>query len=57
MRKYHMTKCHRVIGHSQVTSHDQVIWEYGKIVYRPCSSYISSVENLIGTCHMTENTH
>ena len=48
-RKYHMTKHHRVTGHSQVMSHDQVTWEHGKIVHRPYSSCISSVRNLIGT--------
>ena len=49
MRKYHMTKYHKVTGHSQVMSHDQVTWECGKIVHRPCSSCISSVGNLMGT--------
>jgi len=35
----HMTGSHNV------TSHDR----HGEIVHRPCSSCISSVENLIGT--------
>ena len=30
-------------------SHDKSPDEYGKVVHKPCSSYISSVENLIGT--------
>jgi len=38
-----MGKCH-VTSHS-VTSHDKC----GKVVHRPCSSCISSIENLIGT--------
>jgi len=34
------------VSHSHsITSHDRC----GKIVHRPCSSYISSVENLTGT--------
>jgi len=36
--KYHMTM-------SQSQSHD----EHGKIVHRPCSSFISSIKNLTGT--------
>jgi len=33
-------------GISQVSqSHD----EYGKVVHRPCSSYISSIQKIIGT--------
>ena len=52
MRKYHVTKCHRVIG-LWVT----VRWCYmtklhgncGKIVHRSYSSCISSIGNLIGT--------
>ena len=28
-----------------MTSHDR----HGKVVHRPCSSYISSIENLMGT--------
>jgi len=28
-----------------IMSHDK----YGKVVYRSCSSYISSIENLMGT--------
>ena len=38
----HMIGCHR--SHHMV-SHD----EYGRIVHRPCSSCISSVENPTGT--------
>jgi len=40
--KYHITSV-TVIWNEK--SHD----ECGKVVYRPCSSCISSVENLIGT--------
>jgi len=36
-------KCHRVM------SHDKLHNEYGKVVHRPCSSCISSIENLMGT--------
>ena len=39
----HMTGSHSVISHDE--SHDR----HGKIVHRPCSSCISSVENLTGT--------
>jgi len=39
----HMIGSHRVISHDE--SHD----ECGKTVHRPCSSCISSVENLTGT--------
>jgi len=39
----HMIRIHRVISHDE--SHDGC----GKIVHRPCSSYISSIKNLIET--------
>ena len=39
----HMTGSHSVTSHDE--SHDR----HGKIVHRPCSSCISSVENLTGT--------
>ena len=39
----HMTGSHSVTSHDE--SHDR----HGKIVHRPCSSCISSVENLMGT--------
>jgi len=32
-----------------VTSHNGLHDRHGKVVHRPCSSYISSIENLIGT--------
>jgi len=35
----HMSECH------SITSHD----ECKKVLYRLCSSYISSIQNLIGT--------
>ena len=51
-KKYHMTKCHRVTGlqvtvkwHHMTKSHRNC----GKVVYRPCSSCISSVGNLMET--------
>jgi len=52
VRKYHITKCHRVTGlwvtvrwYHMTKSHGN----HGKIVYRPCSSCISSIGNLMGT--------
>jgi len=39
----HMSGCHKVMSYDG--SHD----ECEKVVYRPCSSCISSVQNLIGT--------
>ena len=39
MGKYHMIF---YMSHVRVMSHD----EYGKVVYRPCSSCISSVQKL-----------
>ena len=39
----HMTKSHSIMSHDG--SHDR----HGKVVHRPCSSCISSIENLIGT--------
>jgi len=52
MRKYHITKCHRVTGlwvtvrwYHMTKSHGN----HGKIVHRPGSSCISSRGNLIGT--------
>jgi len=49
----HITGCHNVTSHNR--SHDR----HGKVVHRPCSSCISSVENLMGTlssslCQNTE---
>ena len=38
----HMTGCHNVTSHESYNRH-------GKIVHRPCSSCISSVENLTRT--------
>ena len=46
--KYHMinvTHHGHMSGYHSVTSHD----ECGKVVHRPCSSCISSIQNLIGT--------
>ena len=40
---HHMTESHSITSHDW--SHDR----HGKIVHRPCSSYISSIENLTGT--------
>jgi len=37
--------CHKVTASHNMTSHDR----HGKVVHRPCSSCISSVENLTGT--------
>ena len=52
MRKYHITKCHRVTGLwvtvrwlHMTKSHGN----HGKIVHRPCSSCISSIGNLTET--------
>jgi len=36
-------------SHSHITSHDGSHDKHGKVVHRPCSSCISSVENLMGT--------
>jgi len=44
-------KCHIVtitVSHHMM-SHDRSHDRHGKEVYRPCSSYISSIENLMGT--------
>jgi len=43
----HMIESHSGISHDK--SHDESHDECGKVVHRPCSSYISSVENLMGT--------
>jgi len=52
MRKYHVTKCHRVTG-LQVTVRWHYITEsyrnHRKVVYRLYSSCINSIENLMGT--------
>ena len=40
----HKSQSHEMGSH-RVTSHDRC----GKVVHRPCSSCISSVENLTGT--------
>ena len=52
MRKYHVTKCHKVTGLWVIVrwchmtkSHGN----HGKIVHRLCSSCISSIGNLTGT--------
>jgi len=48
-------KCHTnhshiiVMASCHMMSHDESYDGYEKIVYRPCSSCISSLENLIGT--------
>jgi len=46
-------KCHISHSHmnkkSWVTSYDKSHDECGKVVHRPCSSCISSIENLTGT--------
>ena len=39
----HMTRSH------SITSHDRSYDRHGKVVHRPCSSCISSVENLMRT--------
>jgi len=45
--------CHKCHGHMieshRVMSHDGPYDKCGKTVHRPCSSCISSVENLMGT--------
>jgi len=42
--------CHsHMTGSYSVTSHDRSHDRHGKVVHRPCSSYISSVENLTRT--------
>jgi len=41
--------CHKCHSHSHMISHDGSHDRHGKVVHRPCSSCISSVENLIGT--------
>jgi len=35
--------------HYHMTSHDGSHDEYGKVVYRPCSSCISSIQKIMGT--------
>jgi len=43
-------KCHgRMTGSHSITSHDGSHDKCGKVVHRPCSSCISSVENPMGT--------
>jgi len=42
----HITESHSITSHDVTYgSHDR----HGKVVHRPYSSYISSIENLIGT--------
>ena len=38
-----------MIGSHKIMSHDKSPDECGKVVHRPCSSCISSIENLMGT--------
>ena len=43
-------KCHsHITGSHSITSHDGSHDRHGKVVHRPCSSCISSIENLMGT--------
>ena len=44
-----MVACQEVTASHHMTSHDKSHDRHGKIVHRPCSSCISSVENLTGT--------
>jgi len=50
-----MGKCHITVTWQEVTvlhhimSHDGSHDRHGKVVHRPCSNYISSIENLTGT--------
>ena len=48
-RKVSCHKCHIVTAAYHMTSHDGSHDRHGKEVHRPCSSCISSIENLIGT--------
>ena len=41
--------CHKCHSHIILTSHDRSHDKCGKVVHGPCSSCISSVENLMGT--------
>jgi len=58
---YTRKKCRRVLHYKCYTSQLQVRWchmirshdDHGKVVHRPCSSCISSVENLMATLSVT----
>jgi len=48
--KYHITNVTWSQSHGHnITSYDGSHNGYGKTVHRPCSSCISSIENLMGT--------
>ena len=42
-------KCHTKSQSHHMMSHNGLYDKCGKVVHRPCSSYISSIENLMGT--------
>jgi len=44
-----VSQSHTVTASHHMMSHDKSHDRYGKVVHRPCSSCISSVENLTGT--------
>jgi len=46
VEKYHVTSV--TVSHHMM-SHDGSYDKHGKVVHRPCSSCISSIENLTGT--------
>ena len=48
-RKVSHHKCHTVTQSHHMMSHDESHDRHGKIVHRPCSNCISSVENLTRT--------
>jgi len=43
-----VSQSHEIESH-MVMSHDKSYDKCGKVVHRPCSSYISSIENLMET--------
>jgi len=54
VEKYHVTSVTQSQSHDRksqhhMISHDESYDKHGKIVHRPCSSCISSVENLMRT--------
>ena len=52
MGKYHMTMLYITVTCQDVTRSHHIMMSYdecGKVVHRPCSSCISSIQNPIGT--------
>ena len=52
MEKCHMTMLHIIVAYQDVTRLYHMMMSHnkcGKVVHRPCSSCISSIQNPIGT--------